>query len=71
MTEPEKRPEPCRVFCRRLERTLPVDEHAECPYCFGKAKEIATGQHEQFCDFRPGKDPIQFGFPPDSSRNLE
>ena len=60
-----------RVHCRRLDRTLPLHEHADCPYCFGKPKAIATGEHEQFCDFRPGQDPVNFGFPPDTSRNRE
>jgi hypothetical protein len=60
-----------RVFCRRLEKQLPVAEHTECPYCFGKKQEIAKGRHGEFCDFHPGQDPINFGFPPDSSRNLE
>jgi hypothetical protein len=48
-----------------------VAEHAECPYCFGNRQAIAKGRHGEFCDFHPGKDPIHFGFPPDSSRNLE
>ena len=60
-----------RVWCRRLERELSVHEHAECPYCFGKEPQIAGRKHEEFCDFKPGQDPIHFGFPPDTSRNLE
>jgi hypothetical protein len=64
----KRRPE---TFCRRLQRALPVDEHVRCPYCFGAADEIREGRHDRFCDFKPGQDPIHFGFPPDSSRNLE
>ena len=51
------------VFCRRLRRALPVDEHSKCSYCFGSEGEIETGRHECFCDFDPKKDPINFGFP--------
>ena len=51
------------VHCRRLDRILPVGEHATCPYCFGARAEIQTGEHGSFCDFKPGADPISFGFP--------
>jgi hypothetical protein len=68
MTENDKKPER-KVFCRRLERELPVGEHAQCPYCFGRRPDIAQGDHDEFCDFKKGDDPIQFGFPADSSRN--
>ena len=51
------------VHCRRLDRILPVSEHAACPYCYGKSAEIQTGEHGNFCDFKPGEDPISFGFP--------
>jgi len=54
---------PAHVFCRRLERTLPIVDHLECPYCFGKGHEVRTTDHERFCDFELGKDPIHFGFP--------
>lgn len=59
-----------RVWCKRLEKKLPVGEHAECPYCFGQRQEIASSKHEDFCDFKPGEDPVNFGFPPDTTRNL-
>ncbi len=67
MTEPDKTDSkaPEQVFCRRLERQLPVTEHLECAYCFGKAGEVATGKLDRHCDFEPGKDPINFGFPSD------
>ncbi len=65
VTEPNKKPAPPQVYCRRVERKLPVTEHLECAYCFGKPGEVATSEHERFCDFEPGKDPIHFGFPPD------
>ena len=58
-----------QVYCRRLQINLPVAEHTDCPYCFGKRDEVQDGHHREFCDYDPGKDPINFGFPPDSSRN--
>ncbi|MHC5010000.1 MAG: hypothetical protein ACYTG6_03500 [Planctomycetota bacterium] len=57
-----------KVYCRRLERQLPVEEHERCPYCFGKAERVRTARHELFCDFRPGVDPVSFGFPEDRGR---
>lgn len=51
------------VYCRRIDLPIPVAEHATCPYCFGKEADIRTGDHERFCDFQEGKDPICFGFP--------
>jgi len=56
-------PEATEVYCRRLHRNLPVVEHKACPYCFGEQADIKTGDHEKFCDFEEGKDPISFGFP--------
>ncbi len=70
MTENENQLEQQRVWCRRLEQQLPISEHANCLYCFGKKGEIVAGEHAEFCDFKPGEDPINFGFPPDTSRNL-
>ena len=57
-----------KVFCRRVERQLSVEEHARCPYCNGREDLIQTARHETFCDFRPGTDPISFGFPSDRGR---
>ncbi len=71
MTKDQKPIDEQRVFCHRLDHKLPVSEHADCPYCFGKRQQIADGEHREFCDFHPGQDPINFGFPPDSSRNLD
>ncbi len=51
------------VYCRRLKRPLPLAEHKSCSYCFGTIEEIETADHEKFCDFEEGKDPIHFGFP--------
>jgi hypothetical protein len=56
-----------RVWCRRVERQLTLAEHEGCPYCF-EAEELASARHERFCDFRPGEDPIHFGFPEDRGR---
>ena len=60
--EVKKRPKG-PVHCRRLDRVLPVGEHENCPYCYGKTDEIQSGEHGQFCDFKPGEDPVSFGFP--------
>jgi len=57
-----------RLLCRRTGRWLALEEHARCPYCYGREAGLATGQHERFCDFVPGRDPVHFGFPPDTSR---
>ena len=51
------------VWCRRLKRTLPIGEHKDCSYCFGRVVDIETAEHEKFCDFEEGKDPVCFGFP--------
>ena len=59
------------VFCRRLQSMLPVREHGDCKYCFGDKSRIRTGSHPEFCDYDVAKDPINFGFPPDTSRNLQ
>jgi len=69
MNESRSKAEP-QVFCRRIQRELPVTEHSDCPYCFGKATEIAGGDHREFCDFDPKKDPINFGFPDDGVRQV-
>lgn len=66
----EARPEPT-TFCRRLQRMLPLGEHDKCAYCFGDRDEVKDGWYDRFCDFKPGQDPINFGFPPDSSRNQQ
>ncbi|MFO1053883.1 MAG: hypothetical protein U1F36_16825 [Planctomycetota bacterium] len=71
MTDDPKKCGDSRVWCHRLERLLPKDEHARCPYCYGTDSQIASGRHPDFCDFEKERDPIVFGFPPDSSRNLE
>jgi hypothetical protein len=56
------------VYCRRIDRLQTVEEHKGCPYCFGRRAEIQQGEHDSFCDFEPGTDPIVFGFPPDIGR---
>jgi hypothetical protein len=56
-----------KVWCRRLEQQLPLAEHKECPFCFGK-HEVGSAKHELFCDFKPGEDPTNFGFPEDKGR---
>ncbi|MHC4821727.1 MAG: hypothetical protein ACYTDX_08430 [Planctomycetota bacterium] len=68
---PGKDVPPCgdgAVHCRRTGQEYEVDKHVRCPYCFGEEGDVATGNHEKFCDFEPGKDPVSFGFPKDSER---
>jgi hypothetical protein len=59
------------VYCKRLDKQLPVAEHADCVYCHGDEEEIKTAEHERFCEFDPDKDPVHFGFPEGTSRDLE
>ena len=60
------------VFCVRNQVHKPVSEHLGCPYCFGKTRAVVDrGEHQQFCDFDPDKDPTSFGFPENSTRNLK
>lgn len=56
-----------RVWCRRLQRHLVLDEHVACPYCFDE-KQVDSAHHDLFCDYKPGEDPINFGFPEDRGR---
>jgi len=63
--------EPRLVECRRTGQAYDVEEHLRCPYCFGEKNDVASAKHGRFCDFEPGKDPINFGFPENSSRNRE
>ena len=71
MTEQSRPTEEPQVYCRRLQHTLPVAEHVDCPYCFGGKAKVEGGRHPDFCDYDASKDPINFGFPPDSSRNVQ
>ena len=68
--KPRKDEEP-KIRCRRVDATFTVAEHKDCPYCFGKPADVATGQHAAFCDFKPGKDPIIFGFPDEFGRQSQ
>ncbi len=52
-----------RVFCQRLQEPVPVEEHRKCAYCFGSVEAVIEGRHEEFCDYDPDRDPLQFGFP--------
>jgi hypothetical protein len=52
-------------------RPLAVSEHLKCPFCFGRADDIANGQHDRFCDFTPARDPIHLGLLPGAPRELE
>lgn len=58
-----------KLRCRRTGQMFTVAEHVECPYCFGEDATIEKGgDYKDFCEFQQGKDPINFGFPPDSTR---
>ena len=60
--------DPKTVHCRRVDAAKTVEEHADCPYCFGKHDEIESEDRARFCSYDPDKDPIIYGFPPDSHR---
>jgi hypothetical protein len=58
------------VFCVRNQITKCVEDHLGCPYCFGRNRDaVESGESKRFCDWDPEKDPVAFGFPPDTSRN--
>lgn len=59
--------DPNRV-CMRVEGPVSLAQHLKCPYCYGEARDVRTGDRAAFCDFHPGEDPINFGFPGDGSR---
>ncbi|MCB9881398.1 MAG: hypothetical protein H6834_06375 [Planctomycetes bacterium] len=65
-----KKPQDAKVYCRRLKEMKPLAEHTECMYCFGKLGQVDGSHYDHFCDYDPDKDPIHFGFPQDSSRDL-
>ncbi|MFO1012022.1 MAG: hypothetical protein U1F29_18335 [Planctomycetota bacterium] len=59
------------LLCKRTGQRLPLAEHEACPYCFGKKDEVATGLHSHFCGYQPERDPVHFGFPGGTARDLE
>ncbi|MBI1852795.1 MAG: hypothetical protein HYR85_20840 [Planctomycetes bacterium] len=69
--EPNKVGKAFRIHCMRVDAMRTIAEHLECPYCSGSAADIAWGDHKYFCEFRPGVDPIHFGFPEDRGRHLQ
>ena len=54
-----------KLLCRRTGRQFEPEKHEHCPYCFGSEAEILGGNHEDFCDYRRGVDPVSFGLPTD------
>jgi hypothetical protein len=60
-----------RVMCNRTGSPRTVEEHTSCPYCYGRAREVETGDRGQFCDYQPDRDPVAFGFPEGTSRESE
>jgi hypothetical protein len=56
------------VPCHRTGQLFDLTEHERCPYCYGAQKDVATGDHGEFCDFDPDRDPVGFGFPAESTR---
>ncbi len=61
---------PRKIYCVRNGCMKVANEHMGCPYCFGRKREVVEeGEHKDFCDFDPDKDPISFGFPQDCSRS--
>lgn len=70
--EPRENPDGLRLTalrCRRVDRQITPEEHVGCPYCFGRLADVRGGNHETFCDYKPGRDPIHFGFPADCERD--
>ena len=57
-----------RLLCKRTGEQIEPSEHERCPYCFGFLAEIEKGQHEAFCDYHEGVDPVNFGFPSEEAR---
>jgi hypothetical protein len=51
------------VYCKRLHQLRDVREHLACPYCFGAASDVLSGDRGRFCDFDAALDPVVFGFP--------
>jgi hypothetical protein len=68
MNPSSKKPDLPMIHCPRLNAMRSATEHLECSYCFGRLAEVAWGDHRNFCDYRPGVDPIHFGFPTDRGR---
>lgn len=60
-----------RIRCRRVDASYTPEEHKDCPYCFGRVGDVRPGEYDKFCDFKPGEDPICFGFPDETSRNQQ
>lgn len=60
-----------QLFCHRVRRFLPPEEHVRCSYCHGGEAGVAVGLHSRFCDYVRGRDPVHFGFPEQAERDLE
>jgi hypothetical protein len=58
------------IRCRRTDQDYNCTEHKRCPYCYGSEAEVRSGDHQTFCDYDPERDPINFGFPTNSSRDI-
>ncbi len=56
--------------CRRTGQMFSSAEHERCPYCSADAATIErSGNYLEFCEYEAGVDPVNFGFPGDTSRN--
>ena len=67
--EPSEHVQLKTLRCRRTGQLYRVEQHVQCPYCSGDADTIRrSGKYQDFCEFHPGSDPVNFGFPPDSDR---
>ena len=65
----ELEPRLIKLHCHRTGRQLELAEHEQCPYCFGPRSELEAGRRVHFCEYKPGQDPVHFGFPPDTLRD--
>ncbi len=57
-----------RIHCPRIEQLRVVQDHLACPYCHGRAADVASADHGRFCDYDPLADPVVYGFPSRCSR---
>jgi hypothetical protein len=56
------------VHCVRVDAPRALAEHEACPYCFGRGRDVESGDRQRFCDYERERDPVVFGFPQGLSR---
>ncbi len=58
------------IACRRTGQLYDISECLRCPYCCADDAQQPGADAKTFCDFHPGVDPLNFGFPGDDDRTL-